>query len=103
MNQAYREILQQCRDCARQQGWELQREGAHLGWYTWKEEPWWKEMHAFILEMDVTHYPVTTWDWVDQGDIGIDYFNEYGLRHRPAHPIFKKYILYRLANERIKP
>lgn len=102
MNQAYQDIFQQCKNYARQQGWEIQREGAHLGLFLWKHEPWWKEMHAFILEMDVTGYPVTTWNWVDQCDIGIDYFNEHLLRHRPAHPIFKKYILYRLANERIK-
>jgi hypothetical protein len=103
MNQAYQEIVQTCITYALQKEWTVYREGAHLGLYLWKHEPWWVEMKQFILNIDVTCYPISSWDWVDQCDIGIDYFNEHLLRHKCPYSIFKKYILYRLANERIRP
>lgn len=103
MNQVYQEIIDICLTHALQNGWTLYREGAHLGLFLWKDEPWWNEMNQFILNIDVTRYPILSWDWVDQCDIGIDYFNEHLLRHQSPYPIFKKYILYRLAHERIRP
>jgi hypothetical protein len=102
MNQAYQSIRNQCRHHACTKGWRLQREGAHLGLFYWKQEPWWKEMYAYIKSLDVTMYPVDQWDWIDQHDIGIDYFNERMERHRPPHPLFHDYVLYRLAHERIQ-
>lgn len=102
MNQAYQTIRTQCRQHACTKGWCLQREGAHLGLFYWKQEPWWKEMYAYIKSLDVSMYPVDQWDWIDQHDIGIDYFNERMERHRPPHPLFHDYVLYRLAHERIQ-
>jgi hypothetical protein len=102
MNHAYQMIRQQCKEHAKKNGWRIEKEGAHLGWFSWKEEPWWKDMKSYIQDMDVSMYPVESWDWVDQCDIGIDYFNQYLLRHRPPHPIFKEYLVYRLANERLQ-
>jgi hypothetical protein len=102
MESAYRDIVHQCISYALRHGWKIHRESAHLGYYKWKHEPWWKEMKLFIIHMDLSMYPIHTWDWVDQCDIGIDYFNQYVEKHRAPHPIFKKYIMERLSNERIR-
>ena len=103
LEQDYHTILTHCKCHAEQHGWSTHRTGAHLGYFKWKQEPWWSEMSSFIQTLDLESYDPSTWDWVDQCDIGIDYFNQYLMKHRPSRPIFKKYIFLRLSNERILP
>lgn len=102
LSSTYACIVDQCRHHARIHGWILAREGAHLGYYTWKNEPWWNEMKKYIDDMNLTMYDILKWNWIDQCDIGIDYFNQYLLKHTSPYPIFKDYLIYRIGRERIQ-
>ena len=101
MEQAYQTILKKCIQYADRWGWETTQEGAHLGYYKWGQQKWWHQMENFIVHMDLSEYPILSWNWVDQCDIGIDYFNQYLLKHKNPYPIFKHYVLQRIYAERI--
>lgn len=102
MEVAYKDILEKCIVYADRFGWETKKEGAHLGYFKWGQQPWWHSMENFILMMDLSMYPILTWDWVDQSDIGVDYFNQYLMKHKNPYVIFRHYLLQRIYSERIQ-
>jgi len=102
MEAAYHDVIETCIKYADTYGWETRKEGAHLGYFKWGKQKWWPYMESFLLNLDISKYPILTWSWVDQCDIGIDYFNQQLLKHTDPYPLFKKYLVQRIYHERIK-